>query len=547
MAVCKSYSFQVTGTSCVIQWIDCDGNNNSPGITVNAPTTIYLDNGTDPNHYPCAQEGTLNITGSDYVLTEVSGCGSNDVYTFTSCMDGTNFSLSGFPFTSIVDSTIYRMDFNRTVLSAECATYYSALTSGATVISVLGSYYDTNTGYTCNSSACTSGYTVCVNSVGLTGSTASFCLRGTGIYDDNYLGVPQYYWNGYNYYTGQTTAYYIYFSTDYRWCLSNQLGGTCFMYGPTLPRTICPNLSTLYFSEDVCVTPTPTPTINCDALEFEAIFNCEVTNTPTPTNPIQPTPTPTVTPTDSTCSGTGISATLLAISPTPTPTMTMTPTPSSPLDRPCNFVGEVTFTTVNTQINCPSSQQFQDCTTGLMYYTTEEVLVPGGGSLEKFAIYLAIVDNVSICLGYIGVNYDVIGVNDITLLQGPLGYINLGDCVNCIPGVSATPTRTPTPTLTPTKTPTPTPSALPTYYVYQRCSSPVQYLIQNTIGPPFAELNAVFKDTGRNQCWKLFLVQQYTPPSQASLGSPYVTNYNGNYFIGPYLYEYASCATCLSS
>jgi hypothetical protein len=540
MAFCKSYTLSATGgTSVIFDWIDCNNNSYGPE-TVNGGFSIDADGTT----YPCVLEGSINVTGSDYSVVDNGGCGSSTVYTFSGCMDGTQFSVSGVPFTNLVDSTIYRMDFNRWAVSAECATYYSALTSGGTVYSVLGNYYDLNTGYTCASSACTSAYTDCVNSSGVYGT--DYCLRGTGFYDDNYIKGPNLY-NFKYYYTGQTTGFFVFFSSSVsKWCLSNQLDGPCYLQGPSGTITDCPNLSTVYWSEEFCLTPTPTPTINCDALEFEALFDCEVTPTPTPSSTVPTTPTPTPTPTDITCSGTGISATLVATTPTVTPTITSSPTPSSPLNRPCNFMGVVTFTTVDTEISCPSSQQFQDCFTGLMYYTTGEVAVPGGGSLEKFGVYLSIVNNVSLCLGYIGVNYDVIGVDNIILLQGPLGYLNLGGCLNCTPEVSLTPTTTASPTPTPTITNTPTSSPIPTYYVYQRCGSPTTFLIQNQPGPVL-ETDSIFKDTGRNECWQYKFSQQNTSPSAASLGTPYITNYNGNYFIGPYLYERASCATCLSS
>lgn len=547
MAYCKKYyvSIPFGFNPADVGYFDCDDNFVNVG-TVNPDNPgidngVYLTGGT----YPCAQQGT--ITGFTAVpplnlsIVEIGNCGSSTQYVFSGCADGQQFTVSGVPFTSLVDNTIYRMDFGRFSVSAECATYVASGTPSGTTYSVAGEFYDLNTGYTCASSACTDIYTTCPGD-----PDVEFCLRGTGIYDDTYKPTASYY-NFRTYYTGESTNFYVFFSqSTSQWCLSTTLGGTCYLSGPSAPITICPNFASVYWSNGICPTPTPTPTINCDALEFNALFNCEVTSTPTPSATIPNTPTPTPTPTDSTCAGIGISASLIAITPTVTPSMTATPTPSSPLNRPCNFMGEVTFTTVDTQIFCPSSKQFQDCFTGLMYYTTEEVQVPGGGYLEKFGVYSAIVDNVSRCLGYIGINYDVIGVNSITLIQGPLGYLNLGGCVNCTPESSATPTPTATPTLTPTKTPTPSPSAIPTYYVYLKCGSPTTYLIQTQPGPVL-ETNSIFKDTNRNECWQFSFSQQNTSPTSASLGTPYVTNYNGNYFIGPYLYERASCAICLAS
>ena len=538
MAFCRKYQVGVplTFPPNDIRYVTCDGNVYpdplDPPLPVNPGVPIDLDGII----YPCAQQGSFTGSTPNFTLLDMGGCGSSTVYTFIACADSQQFSVSGIPFTTLVSGTTYSMDFGRFSIPYECATYDSSLSSSGTTYSVLGEYYDTNTGYTCASSVCTDIYIDC------SGNTyPDFCLRGTGTYDDTYKPTPFYY-NFRNYFTGETTNFFAFFSLQSsRWCISNSLGGTCFLSGPSIPQTNCPNFASIYWSNGVCPTPTPSPTINCDALEFEAIFNCEVTNTPTPTPTIPTTPTPTPTPTDPTCANSSISGYLTAITPTPSPTLSPTPTPSGIVDRPCNFVGEVTFTTVNTQINCPISRQFQDCFTGLMYYTTQDI-----GTQEQFGVYSTIVDGVSRCMGYIGLNYDVIGVNDITIIDGPLGYLNLGGCVNCTPDPTITPTLTPTPTITPSTTPTPTPTPIPTYYVYQKCAQQTIYLIQTQPGPT-TQTDVVFSDTGRAECWIFKFSQQNTPPTSASLNTPYVTNYSGNYFIGPYLYEGVSCASCLAT
>jgi hypothetical protein len=162
----------------------------------------------------------------------------------------------------------------------------------------------------------------------------------------------------------------------------------------------------------------------------------------------------TVTPTPTNyCSMVSVDATIDTYSPTPTPTPTMTPTSSGIITRPCNVLGDVSFTTLEGHIGCPSSKQFQDCVTGMMYYTTELVPTPSGETLTEFMIFKSYVDGVLKCISFVGINENIIGVNTIELVEGPTGYSNLGECVLC--DVVSSPTPTPTPTMTPTPSGTP--------------------------------------------------------------------------------------------
>ena len=557
MSICKKYYLStIPGNLDGVQYTDCSGNTVTIGASPYTPgiAGVYLDNtdhSTDAppqmDIYPCVSVDSFvpDTLPAVYNLTEIGGCGSSTVYTFTACGTNDIFSVSGMSSAPINDD-LYLMDTGRlgSAVSAECATYLSALTA-TTVYSVLGKNIEnlTDLSLDCDSPVCDYN----LRCSGVSGTTLYYCLNGTGIYDDTYITYSGNVYNYRSYYTGSTNALFVFFSpTTSKWCLSTSLGGNCFMFGPSSPRSLCPDFSNFYWNLGVCVTPTPTPTINCDSLEFEALFDCEITPSPTVTGTLPTTPTPTPTPTDSTCYGIGINAVLIKTTPTPTPTTTVTPSPSVPLNRPYNFQGDVTFTTVNATISCPSSKQFQDCLNGIMYYTTEDVLAPDDSPLETFGIYKSTVDNISRCLAYIGINYDTIGVSTITTNEGPLGFLNLGGCVNCFSDPTPTPTLTPTITITPTITLTPTPSSILTYYVYQKCGpvSPT-FLIQNVVGPTTV-INSIFKDTGKNECWQFKFSQQYTAPNSASLGSPYVTNYSGNYFIGPYLLDRASCVACLS-
>jgi hypothetical protein len=90
-----------------------------------------------------------------------------------------------------------------------------------------------------------------------------------------------------------------------------------------------------------------------------------------------------------------------------------------------------------------------------MYYTTNSVPTPLGDPLEEFMVFKAYIDGDLKCVSYVGTNNSIIGVNTIDLIEGPLGYSNLGGCFSCVIIPSSTPT--PTPTMTPT------PSGIPCY------------------------------------------------------------------------------------
>jgi hypothetical protein len=131
---------------------------------------------------------------------------------------------------------------------------------------------------------------------------------------------------------------------------------------------------------------------------------------------------------------------------TPTPTPTFTPTPSAQIARTCTFEQGVTFNTIEDSIVCPYSYQFQSCYNGMMYYTTNQIVTPGNIPIEKFHVYQANVNGTVMCVGYIGVNNNTIGVDDVTLLLGPYGFLDDGDCILCSESIIPTPTPTQTPT-----------------------------------------------------------------------------------------------------
>ena len=297
------------------------------------------------------------------------------------------------------------------------------------------------------------------------GPCPAYCITNTGnAYDDNYTLDGNY--DGYSYWISSSGTYFIYYNTiDKQWCLSDSLGGTCLLSGKSPCFSTCPDLCEEIFFSGSCPTTTTT-TAACINFDFDAIFDCMAEPTPSPTPTPSITPTMTVTPSSTNyCSIVGVDATIDTYSPTPTPTPTVTPSSSPIIIRPCNVLGDVSFTTLDGHIGCPSSKQFQDCVTGMMYYTTELVPTPSGGTLTEFMIFKAYVDDVLKCISFVGINDNIIGVNTIELVEGPTGYSNLGECVSCV--VIPSPTPTPTPTMTPT------PSGIPCFCYELIANAPI--------------------------------------------------------------------------
>jgi hypothetical protein len=401
-----------------------------------------------------------------------------------------------------------------------------------------------NTGYTCPSGytlyTC-SGTPYCIQIDRQ--PIVNYCVNDTGLgYDDyfKYGGIH----NSEPYWSGETNGYVIYYTTGGTWCLSTILDGTCLLEGPDPCNSVCPDLCDTYVFSGACPTPTPTPTVNCSVLDFNAIFDCEVTPTPsiTPTISTTPTMTPTPSPSDP-CGGRAIDVTISGYTPTPTATSTPTPTPTPQITRPCSVSGTVVFNTIDGQLKSPSSKQFQDCYTGEMYYTTNSIPLPSGGTISQFMIFKASVNGNSKCISFLGYNLDTIGVDSISLVTGPLGYSNVGQCSLCVPDVSPTPTATVTPSVTPTMTPTPTPSMLPGYYVYRQCGNPTEYVIQTLAIPTFTP-NQVFKTIANDLCWE-YMYYSSTYPT-LPLGSTF-TYVNGSFFPSSGNTFFNTCVDCLVS
>jgi hypothetical protein len=307
--------------------------------------------------------------------------------------------------------------------------------------------------------------------------SSTYCISNTGLVgaDDNYITGGTY--NGRSYWTGQTSGWTIYYytgTTSY-WCLSDTLGGSCYLTGKYPCVSSCPDLSNIYVFSGVCLTPTPTPTQNCDVLDFTALFDCEYIPTPTPTPSVSVTPTHTVTPSSTNyCSIIGIDASGYTYTPTPTPTPTVTPTQydensvnrrpfySRDIQRNCLISGFTEYTGITGQIICPGSLKFQDCYDSSTFYYTNEFILPYPLALYQQAVFGVYINGEKKCAAFLG-NTDDSPLNVLTYESGPWGYVyDAGACINC--QIAATPTPTPsiTPTYTPTTTPTKTPSPTPT-------------------------------------------------------------------------------------
>ena len=264
---------------------------------------------------------------------------------------------------------------------------------------------------------------------------SEYCISNTSYasYNDYYVSGSIY--DGYPTWTGTTNGYYIYFKTSTtQWCLSNTLGGSCLLSGKSPCTTECPDIYSAYLSSGMCLTPTPTPTHNCNILDFNSYFNCSPisfnTPTPTQTSTLTPTPTPTIT---NYCGSLNVDSDIIRYTPSPTQTPTQTPSPSKQVQRDCSFMGDVTFNTVNININCPISKKFGDCNDpSIVYTTTDTITTPNGGLLIANMVFKALVNGQVKCVHYLGTTTETIGGYDVTLTQGPLGYYNLGGCSFCI-------------------------------------------------------------------------------------------------------------------
>ena len=289
-----------------------------------------------------------------------------------------------------------------------------------------------------------------------------FCLRtsfsGLSMYNGSYTAGASY--NGRLTYSGspQGVIYYFTSSTESYWCLSDSLGGTCYLQGSSPCYSVCPDIASVSFTTGPCVTPTPTPS-DCQ-LNFLAYFDCDWEPLPTPSAtitvldmdltalPVSPTPTPTPN-----CN-TGLDFSITGI--TPQVTATITPTPSSTL--PLDINGTVTFEMMNKGFSCVNTKILIDCTTQVTYYVAQD-LYYSGITLQPPITILGYINGNLTCATY---SADTTSISSNSTVGQILNIY--GGCGPCLPPATPTPTPTVsnTPTITPTVSSTPGSTVTPT-------------------------------------------------------------------------------------
>lgn len=262
----------------------------------------------------------------------------------------------------------------------------------------------------------------------------TYTVSGSSLYNNRYV------------FSGDVTGVIYYNSTSLQWCLSDTIGGTCLLGGPSPSTSSCPDLWNVIFTNGVCNTTTST-TSPCDVFDFNAYFDCDVPVTPSPTPTNTPTPsfTPTPTPTTNICNyftgDIGISGYTTTTTTTPEVTTTTTTICYSASS------GTVTYTVVNSLFICPGEVYvFIDCVTSQIYYV-EPINAFADVDLNDGYVYSFNINEVPTCATFDGVQEispNVVASGPVTMFTG---------CKEC---QFATPTPTPTPTVTPTITNTPT-------------------------------------------------------------------------------------------
>ena len=425
----------------------------------------------------------------------------------------------------------------------------------------------------------------------------TFCfgttLSSLSGYSGNYTSGSTY--NDSPVYSGDGTSggfiYYYTGASESYWCLSDTIGGTCYLRGSSPCTSDCPDISGNLFATGLCPTPTATA-VNCSTFDFNAYFDCDYEPIPTPTPSVAcsdvnfdvttygVTPTPSAT--SLTCESTGVDFSMSGYTPAVSPTVTLTPTLT--LTKTVDVQGQVSFTMLDEVFSCVSVKVLVDCESGDEYYTSD-TLTYQGIPIVIGMIMFASVNGKNVCATY---DRDD---NNISSNSNVDNIFNLySDCQYCstlptpTPTVTSTPSTTPPSTATPTptntathtQTPTPsttlgstppatppstppstpdstpdstpvsTPSATPNWvYVYESCS-PLGAQIKNTQVIQKYNITNVLQDKVfqdyYNRCWKFigrFEENYIAPPTVFT-----ITN-NGNYFSDANIIEtYNDCASC---
>lgn len=289
------------------------------GLTVKAYNT-------NPGIYP--------ITVDSYTWTSLTTNYSID-YTYSGDCEAILCGIQGYSYNIsdtpplLINNTLYSttLDFD----------FYYYKDDVLTPV-VYSTYYN-------NDTSCTNSEECCPDLC----TTQVYCIDNTGMYDDNYIESGLH--NNKPHWIGVNSELVIYYSTGQtQWCLSTSLDGICLLSGKSPCSSNCPDLCDEYFSEGYCTTTTTIPPIDCNVLDFDALFNCFSTTTTTSTTT---TSTTTTTTTTLPPCNLVVDAVISTFTTTTTSTTTTTTTTIPPVVRPCNFIGEVSFNTINGNIICP--------------------------------------------------------------------------------------------------------------------------------------------------------------------------------------------------
>ena len=256
--------------------------------------------------------------------------------------------------------------------------------------------------------------------------------------------------NGYSLFyapDAQAPSYIYYNTSETRWVLSENSGGTTIFFGPSSSTSVCPDLDDTLMN---LVCPTPTPTVSdCFDFSFSAVFDCNVTSgsTPTPTPTMTSSPTPTITPSPTVnCTGKSVGFNFQNV---PFPGVTTTPTPTSTnLPKSVGVTGSSVFESFSSSFSSTLVKELRNCLDGTIYLVSNPV------PFNTSAIFSAIIDGNPVCVEY---RTDTLGF--ATNILDSIESGNLFDCSFCTPAFSPTPT--PTATVTPTNTITPTTTVTP--------------------------------------------------------------------------------------
>jgi len=288
----------------------------------------------------------------------------------------------------------------------------------------------------------------------------SFCLvtyePELDLYNGTYSVSGTSFYNGRYVFSGDVQGVIYYNSTNNVWCLSDTIGGTCLLSGPTPSYTSCPDLWNVIFSQGVCNTTTTTNP--CDTFDFEAYFDCDVpvSPSPTPTSTPTPTPTPTPSPSNNICN---FVVGDIDITPYTTTTTTIPVTTTTTTICYSPVTGSETYSILDTVFVCPGTTlQFTNCQTNEVYYIEPSSLFNNVNLVVGY-VYSFTIGGGEVCATYNGSS----SISSNYVIGGPVTlYLDCSECGSAPVPVSQSPTPTPTVTPTVTSTVTPTASVTPT-------------------------------------------------------------------------------------